>query len=184
MKIADIPHNMKFKFGPNLREVPKDQMGMLQGMLYIKEQLNNDTYSDHEKSTMHGLLGYFLRIIGEIEDSKKHLNTAIELAEKTDNQQSVFVNKIRLANTYQWENNFKVSNKMFEELMDTADKDPHYRGYLDFVYEHYGKNLFDQKEFQRALDYFNKALEIRKEKGNEDLISATEHAIATCSYKF
>lgn len=184
MKIADIPHNMKFKFGPNLREVPLAQMEMLQGMVYIKEQLNSNTYSDHEKSTMYGLLGYFLRIIGELEESKKYLNQAIEVSEKTDNQQSVFVNKIRLANTYQWENNFDVSNNMFEELLKTVEKDPDYHVFLDFVYEHHGKNLFDQKEFQRALDYFNKALEIRLEGGNKELISATEHAINTCSYKF
>lgn len=44
MNIADIPFNMKFKYGPNLREVAQDQLSMLEGMLYIKEQLKDDTY--------------------------------------------------------------------------------------------------------------------------------------------
>lgn len=184
MNIADIPYNMKFKFGPNLREVAMDQLSMLEGMLYIKEQLDTNTYSDNEKSKRYGLLGYFLRIIGELDESKKHLNTAIEISETMNNEQSVFVNKVRLANTYQWENEFDISNEMFTELIDIAEKDPKYSAYLDFVYQHYGKNLFDQKEFQLASDYFNKALEIRLKNGNKELISETEHAMGTCSYKF
>ncbi|MGP4109201.1 tetratricopeptide repeat protein [Virgibacillus sp. L01] len=183
MNIADIPFNMKFKYGPNLREVAQDQLSMLEGMLYIKEQLNNNTYDDYEKSKRYGLLGYFLRIIGELEESKKYLNEAITISENMNNEQSVFVNKIRLANTYQWENKFDISNQMFAELIEMAETDPNYNVYLDYVYQHYGKNLFDQKEFQRATDYFNKALEIRLENGNKDLISETEHAIRTCSYK-
>jgi Flp pilus assembly protein TadD len=46
---------------------------------------------------------------------------------------------------------------------------------LDFVYQHYGKNLFDQSEYQLALKYVKKALRIRVEKGNKELIDSTEY---------
>lgn len=46
-----------------------------------------------------------------------------------------------------------------------------------------GKNLFDQKEYQRALNYFERALQIRMEKGNKELIHSTQHAINICIKK-
>lgn len=101
--------------------------------------------------------------------------------ERSDNGTNLFVNKLRLANTYQWERNFQKSNEMFEELVEIAEKYVEYKGYLDFVYQHNGKNLFDQEEYELALTNFKKALAIRIQKGNNELIQSTELAIKICS---
>ncbi|HLR63287.1 MAG TPA: tetratricopeptide repeat protein [Lentibacillus sp.] len=183
MNISDIPHDMTFKFGPNLREVPLNKMDMLHGMMYLQKQLDDETLKEAEKGKLHGLLGYFLRVIGELNESKKHLNQAITIFRELNRKQSVFVNRLRLANTYQWHNDFDTSNKMFDELLKTAENDPDYAEYRDFVYQHQGKNLFDQEKYREALDYFHKALELRTGNRNSELIKSTETAIETCEKK-
>ncbi|WP_010529111.1 tetratricopeptide repeat protein [Lentibacillus jeotgali] len=180
MNISDIPHDMRFKFGPNLREMPLNKMDMLYGMMYIQKQLNDETLDKAEKGKSHGLLGTFLRIVGELEESKRHLNQAIVIFRELGRNQSVFVNQLRLASTYQWHNDFATSNKMFGELLETAENDPDYAEYQDFAYQHQGKNLFDQKQYREALDYFHKALELRADDRNSELIKSTETAIETC----
>ncbi|MFD1360947.1 tetratricopeptide repeat protein [Lentibacillus salinarum] len=183
MNISDIPHDMTFKFGPNLREIPLNKMDMLYGMMYLQKQLNDTALDKHEKGKLHGLLGTYLRIVGELEESKQHLNMAIDSFRELDRKQSVFVNQLRLANTYQWHNDFDTSNQMFYELVEAAENDPDYTQYKDFAYQHQGKNLFDQEKYREALDYFQKALELRKDHRNSELIHSTETAIEACEKK-
>ncbi|WP_106496411.1 hypothetical protein [Lentibacillus sp. Marseille-P4043] len=183
MKISDIPYNMKFIFGPNLREVPVSKIQMLHGMIYIMEQLKTNDFSDDEKAKWNGMLGYFLRIVGELEESEKRLHTSIEIYNDLDNQQGVFTNKLRLAHTYQWWTKYELSNQIFNELLEKAETDSDYTHFLDFVYQHCGKNEFDQKRFPEALSFFEKALELRSEKGDQELISQSESAIEACNYR-
>ncbi|WP_246206688.1 tetratricopeptide repeat protein [Virgibacillus ihumii] len=181
MNISDIPYNMKFTFGPNLREVPISKIQMLSGMIYIRERLNE--FGEREQGKWYGLLGSYLRIVGELEESEKHLKTAINICQNTDNKHGVFANRIRLAHTYQWWTKFDLSNKMFTDLLETAESDSNYSDFLDFVYEHYGKNLFDQAEFKGALEYFKKALELRLGKDDKELILSSESAVEACEYR-
>lgn len=183
MNISDIPHDMTFKFGPKLREIPLNKMDMLYGMMYLQEQLHNKTLNQDEKGKLHGLLGTYLRIVSELDESKRHLNQAITIFRELERKQSVFINQLRLANTYQWHNDFVTSNQMFDELTELAENHSDYIEYRDFAYQHQGKNLFDQKKYREALDYFQKALELRKGHRNRELIDSTEAAIETCEKK-
>lgn len=183
MKISDIPYDMTFIFGPNLREVPVSKIQMLNGMVYIMEQLKSDDFSEDERGKWNGILGNYLRIVGELEESEKHLHAAIEIYDKLDNQQGVFTNKLRLAHTYQWWTNYERSNKMFAELKEVAETDSDYAPFLDFSYQHCGKNQFDQKNYHDALDFFDTSLKLRLEKGDKELISITEADIEACEYR-
>lgn len=183
MKISDIPYDMKFIFGPNLREVPVSKIQMLNGMIYIMDQLKGDNFSEIEKAEWNGILGYYLRIIGELEESEKHLNASIQIYNKHNNQQAIFTNKLRLAHTHQWWTNYETSNKLFDELRVKAETDEEYTHFLDHVYDHCGKNLFDQKDFHQALDFFKKALQLRIQKNDSELISLSETAIEACEYR-
>lgn len=53
--------------------------------------------------------------------------------------------------------------------------------YEDFLYQHYGKSKLDEGDLNVALPYFQKALQIRMKKGNEELIRSTELCIQHCS---
>ena len=51
----------------------------------------------------------------------------------------------------------------------------------DFLYQHYGKSKLDEEDLKAAFSYFQKALQIRLEKGNEELIRSTKLSIQHCS---
>ncbi|MGY0691902.1 tetratricopeptide repeat protein [Virgibacillus sp. FSP13] len=147
------------------------------------EQLKTNDCSEEEKGRWNGMLGFFLRIVGELEESEKSLHTSIEMYNDLDNQHGVFTNKLGLAHTYQWWTKYEMSNQLFNELLEIAETDSDYTYFLDFVYQHCGKNEFDQKSFPEALSFFEKALELRLEKGDQELISQTESAIEACNYR-
>ena len=49
---------------------------------------------------------------------------------------------------------------------------------LDFAYQHYAKNLFDQKRLKEALSYFEKAMILKlKRKAPQEQIDSTKFAI-------
>lgn len=183
MKISDIPYDMKFIFGPNLREVPVSKIQMLNGMIYIMEQLKGDQFSEAEQAEWNGILGYYLRIVGELEESEKHLTASIQMYDRLENQQAVYKNKLRLAHTYQWWTKFDLSNDMFNELKEKAEKEDEYAHFLDHIYDHCGKNIFDQKDFHEALSFFKKSLQIRLDKNDAELIALSETAIEACEYR-
>ncbi len=72
---------------------------------------------------------------------------------------------------------FHAANTIFAELLQTL---PDLPAYEDFFYQHYGKSKLDEGDFQTALTCFQKALQIRLQKGNEELIHSTKLCIAYC----
>ncbi|WP_316568947.1 tetratricopeptide repeat protein [Neobacillus sp. YIM B06451] len=177
----NIPFNMEFTFDKNLWEVPVSQTEMEQGVQFLKKQLAGLATSEAEQASIYGLVGVYSRILRKFEESKSNLQVAIELNRKANNKKGLFVNELRLAHTYQWEGNFHQANKLFTKLIDEAEKSDILEVYLDFIYQHQGRNLFDQKNYWMAEDFFKKALHIRNTKGNEELLISTRHALSVCA---
>lgn len=183
MNMSDIPFNLDFYFDENLREVPISKNEMIKGIEFLKKQQSRFRNNERELGKIYGLIGVYSRIINEMEESKKYLRLAIDASECINNHRSLFVNKLRLAHTYQWEKDFQQSNEIFEKLIKEVEMGNEYEGYLDFVYQHYAKNLFDQEDYHLAINYFHKALNIRFQKGQRELIESTKFAINICSKK-
>ncbi|WP_157259658.1 hypothetical protein [Paenibacillus sp. OSY-SE] len=90
-----------------------------------------------------------------------------------------FINRIRLANTYQWNKEFQKSNEIFDVLVGEFHNqaDESLQDIEDFLYQHMGKNKFEQGEYEEAPTHFYKTLEIRLVKNNSELIESTQLAI-------
>lgn len=54
---------------------------------------------------------------------------------QTDNIQGLFINKLRLANTYHWERNFSAANTIFAELLQTLLDLPAYEDFSTNITE-------------------------------------------------
>ena len=110
---------------------------------------------------------------------------AIDLNKKTGNIIGKLINRIRLANTFQWQKNFSKSNLIFNEIEEELSciEKGSFKNYEDFLFQHIGKNKFDQNNYEEALYYFNKAIMIRLEKGDQELIDSTNLAINTVRNK-
>ena len=81
---------------------------MKQGIVLLKEHLHEGPL--YGKNC--GLIGVYERITGNLSDSKYYLQKAIEYYTQTDNIQGLFINKLRLAHTYHWEQNFHTANTL------------------------------------------------------------------------
>ncbi|WP_439874340.1 hypothetical protein ACSLGG_23635 [Bacillus mycoides] len=169
----NIPFEMGYTFDENLREKPLSLAEMKQGIKVLKERLYEGSL--YGKSC--GLIGVYERIAGNLSESKHYLQKAIKYYTQTDSIKGLFINKLRLAHTYHWERNFSAANTIFTELLQTL---PDFPAYEDFFYQHYGKRKLDEGDFHTALSYFQKALQIRLQKGNEELIHSTKLCITYC----
>lgn len=181
MKKSDIPFNMEFSYGDDLREVPEDTHQMKKGVDWLQDKLVEIGPDDNKKAAVlltH--LGGFARIMGDYDLSEKCYLDAARAFEELKMSEQVFATKLRLAVTYQHKGNTTKSSEIYMKAikMMKESKSQSVRSYLDFALQHYGKQKFEAKLYQEALDLFMEAMELRIIKGDLDLISSTEFAIA------
>ncbi|CAI8750012.1 hypothetical protein [Bacillus pseudomycoides] len=177
MQIENIPFEMGYTFDENLREKPLSLAEMKQGITFLKTNL---AHSDISYAKQCGLIGVYDRIVENLSESKYYLQKAIERYEALQHTQGIFINKLHLAHVYHWESDFEKANEIFAELFHMLHQND-LTNYEDFLYQHYGKSKLDEGDLNVALPYFQKALQIRMKKGNEELIRSTELCIQHCS---
>ncbi|PEI91554.1 hypothetical protein CN679_13870 [Bacillus pseudomycoides] len=177
MEIENSPFEMDYTFDANLREKPVSLTQMKQGITFLKINLPD---SDLSYAKQCGLIGVYERIVGDLAESKYYLQQAIEQYETLQHIQGIFINKLRLAHVYHWEKDFEKANEIFTELFHMLQQND-LAHYEDFLYQHYGKSKLDEGDLKAAFSYFQKALQIRLEKGNEELIRSTKLCIQHCS---
>lgn len=174
----------KFHFDENLRAIPdnieetKLQVSTLQSKLPA-------TTLPFDRVKLLCDIGYGLKILNQLEAAKNHLKEAIDICETFQlDIKTTTRTQILLANVLQWQGNFLKSNRLFGELIISVESDIGVSSLKAFVYQHAGKNLFDQKKYQHALKFFQKALKIREsENAPEDQIESTRLAIRTTETK-
>ena len=171
----NIPFNVSYHFDENLHEVPNAPDDMKAAIAFLQDQL--DQTEATEKLTILGLIGSYSRILKEFETARGALNTAIALSQTLGSAQSELANQIRLAHVEQWHRNFENSDRTFAQIVDRCQNFPELSHYLDFAYQHAGKNFFDQSRYFEAYQLFEKALKLRQLKGDSALIESTQLAL-------
>ncbi|WP_160645308.1 tetratricopeptide repeat protein [Chengkuizengella marina] len=179
----NIPYNMNYTIhADSLREYPENREQMLKGIQYLKDKLDlEENIIDQAK--LLGNIGAFLRIVNNLKEAEHYLLKAIKCCKQENNHLGLFINQLRISHVYHWKQNYAKANQMFCELVKMVENEPKYINYKDFVYQHYGKCLFDQKRLDEALIYFLEALRIRKDKKENLLIESSEKAIEKCKEK-
>lgn len=167
----------EFYLDENLRFRPQNLAHLNEFIQYQHDHLK--TLQDpQELVRAYGELGVNLRQADRFSEAEDVLKKALEIvAEKNLGVASEVQQKIRLAHVYQEQRNFAESNALFEECLGLcqSNKLDHY---YPFALQHQGKNLFDQKRYAEALEYFEKALKLRiSVKAPQDQIESTERAI-------
>lgn len=165
---------MLYHFDDNLHEVPNDPAEIAAEIARLKDEAVSTT-DDLERAKLLGMLGAYQRIMNQLDAAAETLNQAVELSK--GHAKFSLVNRLRLAHVHQWQKDYASSNQEFDKLVVEVESDEHVAMYRDFVYQHAGKNRFDQQDYAGALAYFEKALAIRQEKQDNSLIDSTQHAI-------
>lgn len=126
----------------------------------------------------YGLIGVYAHMLHPYETAIHVLQTALIQATQQQHERLVLVNQIRLAHVYQWQGRYDESNALFDQIIQTCETNPRVADYLDFAYQHAGKNASDQAEYAAATRYFEQALALRKAQGNAELVESTELALS------
>lgn len=178
MSAPTLSYNVNYTFDDNLREVPVAPQEMQCAIFALETQVfaEQDLY---ERMKLYGLLGTYCRIMGHLSQAETHIYLALTAANALRDKSAQIVNLLRLAHVYQWQGRYATADRLFEQIIfvceiakDNLPTSP-IGAYLDFAYQHMGKSKFDQGDYARAAKFFQRALNIRKEKGDPDLIASS-----------
>lgn len=169
-------YDLSYHFDDNLHEIPNNTSDM---DLYVHEMKSAlSTVQDPvERVKTLGQIGVYLRMLRELEDSRDYFVKALEIVERHKLDPILkFQQQLRLAHVYQWLGDFEISNKMFEDLVKvSANKE--FAPLEAFLWQHMGKNYFDQLRWAEAHKCFEKALSLRIEaNAPEDQIDSSRDA--------
>ena len=144
--------------------------------LYIELEGNEDI---RKRISLLGQIGVNQRSILLLTEAELSFEEVLSLVSENNLSIAFQVqNEIRLAHVYQWQERYNLSNNLFEKVINTCLSQSEASQYLDFAYQHYGKNLFDQKLYFEALKFFEQALKLRSEKNaSNELMESTREAI-------
>ena len=170
-----IPFNLNFKYDDRLRERPEFPEEFRNAVKYLEEKIKSPE-SELKKGQLLSYAGVLCRISGELEKSLLYLERAREIFNKEEHEISGYINRIRIAQTYQLMNRHDEAESLLKCLLEESSEDEY--GHLeDFIRQHLGKVYFDKGLYVDAESEFKKALKIRLLKDNEELIESTEFAL-------
>lgn len=168
-----------FYFDENLRECPKDPKKVKNYIVSVEKKiLEDETQEDVVRHL--GEIGALYRSLGELRFAEKNLEQAIEIIKANQlSPRFYLINAARLAHVWQWQKRFDESTPLFESLVAMCEEDEQLLGLRGTIYQHAGKNLFDQGRYGEALEFFEKAMELRRASDDLGLIESTQFAIDT-----
>ncbi|GET44208.1 tetratricopeptide repeat protein [Microseira wollei] len=175
--MVEIPFDVSYHFDDDLHDVPNNAAQMRQALTFLQSQLNERGIETKRQIQLLGLIGGYARMLKDFATARMALSSAVDLSELLGDQRLRIANLIRLAHVYQSQQEYRLSEELFEEAIASCKRDPDLGSYLDFAYQHAGKCKFDQQQYEEALYYFEQALSLRSSKGDRSLIDSTQMAI-------
>jgi tetratricopeptide (TPR) repeat protein len=166
-----------YSFDENLRDVPDAPGEMAAAVATLKEELSQPGLQGAVETRLLGQIGVLSRILGRLDDAQGYLEKAVALSEQAGNGKACLVNSIRLANVYQWQQRFDLSDPLFADAVALCEIRTELSAYLDFALQHYGKSLFDQGSYAEAERLFVHALQLRLAKGDDSLVASSRLAL-------
>jgi len=104
------------------------------------------------------------------------LERALALAQQVGNNRIEIVNLISLATAQQYCGNHDLAETLFREALQKMQEN-NQLSYEDVALHHLGRCLVEQGKLSEALTCFERALALRKEKGDRLFIASTQRAI-------
>ena len=170
-------YNLNYTFNDQLRDIPENPKDVLNYILEEKEKLKS-IKEPKKRVAILGKIGSFARMLEKLDDAEAFLGEALELINEHDLGVKLWVaNGIRLAHVYQWMGALDIAEEMFFNIVEMCEEKKEVSEYLNFALQHFGKFHFDLGEYEEALEYFEEAMELRKNIDDESLIKSTQFAI-------
>lgn len=173
-----MPFDLTTSLGSNLKEKAKDRDQFVLARNYLIDEIDaNSDLGTSELRDRYSILGYICRILNENEESIQFAHKAFELSKKLNMILLVVVDQVRLASSYQYAGKFETADDMFKDAIDVCENYQPLDEVIDFAYQNFAKSLFEQGKYMESKLYFEKALNVREEKGIEELKASTQFAL-------
>jgi len=131
-----------------------------------------------------GSLAARLKTLRELDEALDAIETALSLVEQYDlGLQPFIVQSLRWADILRYRGEFAEAEEIFESILELCQKNPEAKVYEDVALQHLGKLRFDLAEYDHAMEFFEKALSLRKIKNDPYLIDSSEVAIEATKLK-
>lgn len=181
MNFSDL--DLSFEYKDDLREYANCPKDIELAIDRLKTNFNE--LEDVEKKVkILGQVGSYCRSLRRLDEAASFFDEALSLVEKHElGKKLEIANRIRRTHVHHWKGEFETSNRLFDAIVDECSKNDEISDYLDFAYQHRGKNYFDQGEYDKALKDFYQANSIRNKKDDKSLSDSTLFAIEMTKQK-
>jgi tetratricopeptide (TPR) repeat protein len=154
------------RFDERLRQVAEDRAAVERAIDAAREQLDR-VEAPEEVSMLLAYLGNACRAVGRLDEA-----LAYHCAALGGERSSAAL--IRLGETHRCREEYVEAERVLRQALDQAVGTT----LEDFALEHLGKTLVDRGDASAAQPLLERALELRRKKGNVDLVASTEAALA------
>lgn len=165
--------NLNTYFGDDLHDYLENSDDMRKFVELESQKIDN--LEGYEKFKKLSLLAVHYRQLRNYDKAHELFKMASGYFENI-NPQMEMVNYLRWADVFRFEKKFQEANELLKKV-ETIILNHSILEYEDFYLQHLGKLYFDKTEYKIACECFEKALVLRRKKGNPELISSTEFAL-------
>ncbi|WP_020008466.1 tetratricopeptide repeat protein [Salinicoccus albus] len=163
----------------NLSAQIAEQSHVFNVIFELEDQLD-DYLADEDRLDILMDLGHLYKVISKPSEAIHYYSEY--LRNVPDDPKKQITAFISLGEGYQYAGDYKMALLCLEKAEIIINERECFE-LLDLKAQHMGKYYLELQKYELALDAFNEALKLRKEKNEIDLIDATEEAIEFCRLK-
>ncbi|MDB1086371.1 tetratricopeptide repeat protein [Streptomyces sp. ACA25] len=168
-------------FDAELRVVPVDPVAYRKSVQAMERELARARQSGEVTVALLRGPGFGRMALRDLTAAKRLLTEALELARAEDHPHRLVATLINLGDAYRYGGESARAEPCYEQAQRLAqERCPEL---IDYALQHLGKHRIDTGELDVAETLLMEALEIRREKGDPDLIASTEQTLEYCALR-
>lgn len=173
-----IDLNAAARYDADLRQVPIDHAAIERAIDLAAGALADARVRGDDAAALRllGYLGDACRLLDRSAEAVEHLQAATALARATADRPRELANLIRLAETHRSAGHLDRAEALFRDALARCAA-PDLASYADFALQHLGKCRLDRGDPADAVACFERALALRRAKGDPALIRSTQQAL-------
>lgn len=131
-----------------------------------------------------GMAGSLRKMTGQFGDAEKLLRFSLHIIDQHELKTAYKVQQnIRLCDVWKRTGAYEDALQGLTEIIDLCSRGESLYQYLDVAIQHLGKIHFSLGNIEIALQSFERALNLRLKKKDQNLIDSSQHAIEACRLK-
>lgn len=187
--MAKRPYNLGYKFGGDLRALPDDRASMQAYVDFLLAEVKliaNPPPLDRIRALVKflGEIGAYANILMKPQMAIKALEKSLVLIDEHGLGNPVWAaHTLRYGDALRFSGDRLGAETAFRSVLEMVKRSKDIAEYEDFAWQHLGKLHFEAKEWPEAEACFGRALDIRRRKGQKELIESTEVALRVLKMK-